>query len=341
MTPRRAPPTARKRGALRTLLWPPLAPAPAMAMLEAQVNARIVGQKALVRGLIIALLADGHVLLEGPSGLAKTRAVRALAEGMEASFRRLVPHPEPRVGEPVGEVAVMGTSPVPAGGVFANIVLAESIERVSPEARFALLDAMAERQAVVDGVPEALPQVFLVCATRTLTSESPANGMLPEERDRFLLNLRVGYPSATAERLMLGLVRAEGALAGDRAGVEARLPLATLLAARAKVRAVRVGPKTLRRITSLVAATRGGSDPRSNDVLRWIRSGVGPRGSIALERCARAHAWLAGRRQVTERDLIAVAHDVLRHRIELSEAAERAGITADGVIDQLLAAALP
>lgn len=341
MTRRKALPAARKRGALRSLFWPPLAPAPAIAMLEAQVNARVVGQKALVRGLIVALLADGHVLLEGPAGLAKTRAVKALAEGIEASFRRLVPHSERQVAELLGEVAVMRASPAQAGGIFANVVLAESLERVSPEARFALLDAMAERQAVVDGVPETMPEVFLVCATRTLTTQPAASTMLPEERDRFLLNLRVGYPSAAAERLMLGLVRAEGALIGDHAGVEARLPLATLLAARAKVRAVRVGPKTLQRITSLVAATRGGGDPHRNDVARWIRSGAGPRGSIALERCARAHAWLAGRRQVTARDLAAVARDVLRHRIELSEAAEQAGVTTDAVIDQLLAAPLP
>jgi MoxR-like ATPase len=155
------------------------------------------------------------------------------------------------------------------------------------------------------------------------------------------MHVRLGYPDEADERRMLGLVRAESASSiGGSFCAETRLPLAVVLGARSKVQTVTSGPQILKRITALVAATRHGG-PTRNDAVRWIRCGAGPRGSIALERCARAHAWLAGRRQVTERDLAAVAHDVLRHRIDLSEAAEQAGVTVDAVIGNLLASSRP
>jgi MoxR-like ATPase len=325
---------------------PPLSPRAAIAALEARLIARLVGGKGLARRLVLALLADGHVLLEGVPGVAKTRATTALGEALEATFRRVALGPDQGpanlFGTGLADAALpshRGRHPVPA---LANVFLAEGIDRASPEARLALLDAMTERQVAVGGVPVRLPEVFLVCATRTLVQAGDGGApMGPDERDRFLLHVRLGYPDEADERRMLGLVRAERA--SSSAGsprTEARLPLAVVLAARCRVQTVKAGPRILKRITALVASTRHG-DPARNAAVRWIRGGAGPRGSIALERCAQAHAWLAGRRQVTERDLAAVAHDVLRHRIDLSEAAEEAGVTTDVVIDDLLTSSRP
>ncbi|MGK7871024.1 AAA family ATPase [Falsiroseomonas sp. E2-1-a20] len=315
----------------------------AILALEARLVTRLIGRKHLVHRMIIALLADGHVLLDGRPGLAKTRATTALADALEASFRRVVLGPGQHLAHLFGlEPALSETTGAEArapGPLFANILLAEGIDRASPEVRLALLDAMSERQVTVSAIPVRMPAVFLVCATRTLvTPSSDAVVLASDERDRFLLHLVVGYPDELHERQMLDLVRSERAAASIGLATVAppTVPLAVVLAARASVQAVRVGPRVLRLITTLVAATRD-SNPARNGPQRWIRSGAGPRGSIALERCARAHAWLAGRQQVTERDVAAVAHDVLRHRIDLAEAAEEAGVTIDKVIDELLA----
>jgi MoxR-like ATPase len=330
----------------RPAVVPPLMHRAAFAALEARLVARVVGGKHLVRRMIVALLADGHVLLDGAPGLAKTRAATVLAEAFEATFRRVALGPGQRLAHLFGtepSVSDPQTSRRPSSApLFANIVLAEGIDRASPEARLALLDAMTERQVAVGGIPMRLPDVFLVFATRTLVSSRPEVAPLDsDERDRFLLHVRVGYPGESEERQMLDLVRAERASASAGwASPIAPMPLAAVIAGRAGVQGVRAGPRILRRITALMAATRDGN-PARNGPARWIRSGAGPRGSIALERCARAHAWLAGRQQVTERDVTAVAHDVLRHRIDLSAAAEEAGVTVDTLIDELLATTRP
>lgn len=325
---------------------PPLMHRAAIAALEARLVARVIGGGRLVRGLIIALLADGHVLIDGPPGLAKTRLTTALGEALEATFRRVVLGPGQRMSHIFGVEASAAALPGGHGEqpepVFANILLAEGIDGAVPEVRLALLDAMTERQVVIAGIPIRLPDVFLVCATRTLThAPSSPETLGVNERDRFLLNLRVDYADEAQERRMLDLLRAEEASpAARRAMAPAPLPLATLLAARASVQAVRTGPQSLRHITALVAATRD-AGPTRNGPARWIRTGAGPRGSIALDRCARAQAWLSGRRQVAERDIAAVAHDVLRHRIDLVDAAREAGITTDAVITELLSLTRP
>ncbi|TCH98278.1 MoxR family ATPase [Roseococcus sp. SYP-B2431] len=319
---------------------PVLAPWPAMIALRAHLNRRVVAQGHVVQALVIALLADGHVLLEGPPGLAKTRVATTLAQAIEAAFQRIAFSPGLRIADLIGtfeEGEAPGGPPHVPGPVFANILLAEDIDQASPETRLALLDAMSERYVAGRGSATDLPVIFFVCATHALpVHHRGKQALTPAERDRFLMHLRMAYPDEAAERRILDMARRESAPA-DRPGPAPAvpMPLAVVLAAREMVRDVRLGPKMQRHITSLVAATRGGP-PQPNDVRRWLAAGAGPRASIALERCARAHAWLAGRRQVTDRDVTAVARIVLRHRIQLSEAAEEAGVTADAVIDQLL-----
>jgi MoxR-like ATPase len=327
-------------GGGRPGMAPPLVHRAAFSTLEARLLTRMVGGKHLVRRLLIALLADGHVLLDGAPGLAKTRAVTVLAEALEATFRRVVLGPGQWLPHLLGsELSTPKAGRgLPAAPFFANILLADGIDRASPEARLTLLDAMTERQVVVDGIPMRLPDIFLVCATRTLISTRlEVTPLAADERDRFLLHIRLGYPDESDERQMLALIRTERvATEAGQAAAIAPLPLAVVIAARASVQTVRAGPRILRRITALMAATREGN-LAPNGPARWILSGAGPRGSIALDRCARAHAWLAGRQQVTDRDVAAVVHDVLRHRIELSDEAKEAGVTIDAVIDELLA----
>ncbi|MGG5890068.1 AAA family ATPase [Falsiroseomonas sp. HC035] len=338
----------RKRGRKARVNDPvplPLIPRAAIAALEAHLVTHVIGGAHLVRGLLIALLADGHVLIDGPPGLAKTRVVTALAEAIEATFRRVALGPGQRMSHLFGAEAsvasLQGAHDRQPDPVFANILLAEGVDGAAPEVRLALLDAMTERQVMVGGVMIRLPDVFLVCATRTLIHTPPTAELLGlNERDRFLLHLRVDYPDEAHERRMLDLIRTEDAPATRRAATMKPLPLTTLLAARAGVQAVRTGPRSLRWITALVAATRGGRPTRTGPA-RWIRAGAGPRGSIALERCARAHAWLSARQQVTARDIIAVAHDVLRHRLDLVDAAKEADITPDSVITDLLVVTRP
>ena len=331
--------TRDRQGSMQDDAAMPLMNRAAIAALQARVAARVIGGGHLVRGLITALLADGHVLIDGPPGFAKTRAVTALADALEVTFRRVVLGPGQRMAHIFGAAASVA-EPLASRGrepdtSFANILLAEGLDGAAPEVRLALLDAMTERQVVIDGITIRSPGVFFVCATRTMAHGLASVETLgPGERDRFLLHLRVAYPDEAQERRMLDLLHAESAPAATR--TPTRLPLATIIAARAGVHAVRTGPRPMRWITALVGATRSG-DPTGNGPARWIRGGVGPRGSIALERCARAHAWLSGRRQVSERDIVAVAHDVLRHRLDLSDAAKDAGITADAVITELLA----
>lgn len=316
-----------------------------MIALEGLLNGRVVAQRSVARALVVALLADGHILLQGSPGLAKTRLVTFLAAAIEGSFHRITFGPGKFSTELTGASVDAGTfeeGPHRQGQIFANILLVEGIDRASADARLALLDAMAERYVSVNGEVANLPCVFFVCATQTTMADQSAREALePAELDRFLLQVRLEYPDEAAERSMLAMVRREEAhqpsprpdLAGG-----AKIPLIVVLAARALVRKVRLGPRMQRRITSLVAATRVAA-PIGNGPPHWIARGAGPRASIALDRCARAHAWLSGRRCVVERDVVAVAHAVLRHRIQLSHRAEEAEVTADAVIDRLLNAA--
>jgi len=304
--------------------------------LQDAIERSVLGQSRLVRRLLIGLLADGHLLVEGFPGLAKTRAIKTLGAALDVQFSRIQFAPDLLPSDITGsELFYQG----PDGGefrfdpgpVFANLLLADEINRAPAKVQAALLEAMEERQVTVAGVSRRLPEVFLVMATQN-PIEHEGTYPLPEAQlDRFLMHVTVNYPSADAEMAMLRLLRSgEGGATPE--------PVARaedILAARAAVRAVHVGDALDRYIIDLVQATRTPA-VHGPELADWIEVGASPRGSVALDRCARAHAWLMGRDFATPEDVRAVAHDVLRHRLVLGYEADAAGIDEDRVIDTLL-----
>ena len=293
---------------------------------------RVVGQEALVESLLIALLADGHLLVEGAPGLAKTRAIRELARAVEGDFQRIQFTPDLLPGDVTGTEVYRpedGSFRFQRGPIFHNLVLAAEINRAPAKVQSALLEAMAERQVSVGGVTHLLPPLFLVMATQN-PIEHEGTYPLPEAQlDRFLLHVRVGYPAREAEREILRIARSE---AGGGAGeAPPAITQASVFAARRELLALHMAPSVEEYLVQLALATR-----ESPALARWLEYGVSPRGTIALDRCARAHAWLAGRDFVGPDNVQAVLHDVFRHRLIPGFDAEAAGMGTDAIIDELL-----
>jgi MoxR-like ATPase len=306
--------------------------------LREALSAEIVGQAALVERLLIALLADGHLLVEGAPGLAKTTAIRALAARLEADFARVQFTPDLLPADLTGTEIWRpqeGRFEFVPGPIFHPILLADEINRAPAKVQSALLEAMGERQVTVGRHTYALPSLFLVMATQN-PIEQEGTFPLPEAQlDRFLMHVRIGYPDQTAEAEILRLARERARDALQPAAIApARLPLADVFAARAAVLDLHVAPQLERYLVELVLASRDAARYDA-DLARRIAWGASPRGSIALERCARARAWLAGRDYVTPEDIRAVAPDVLRHRVLPSYEA-----TAEGWDGEKLVAAL-
>jgi len=302
-------------------------------------SARIVGQSALVERLLIALLADGHLLVEGAPGLAKTTAIRALAGHLEAEFARVQFTPDLLPADLTGtEIwrSQEGRFEFVPGPIFHPILLADEINRAPAKVQSALLEAMGERQVTVGRHTYALPSLFLVMATQN-PIEQEGTFPLPEAQlDRFLMHVRIGYPQADAEAEILRLAResARDALKAPEP-VPNRLSIDTVMAARRAVLDLHVAPNLERYLIELVLASRDARryDPQLAQRIAW---GASPRGSIALERCARARAWLAGRDYVTPDDIRAVAPDVLRHRILPSYEATAEGWDGERLVHALL-----
>ncbi|UJB18176.1 MULTISPECIES: AAA family ATPase [Lysobacter] len=299
----------------------------------------IVGQAELIERLLIALLADGHLLVEGAPGLAKTSAVRALAARLEAEFARVQFTPDLLPADLTGTEVWRpqeGRFEFQPGPIFHPILLADEINRAPAKVQSALLEAMGERQVTVGRATYALPPLFLVMATQN-PIEQEGTFPLPEAQlDRFLMHVRIGYPEAAAETEILRLAR-ERARQTLKAVTEpvTRMPLADVFAARAAVLDLHVAPAVERYLVEIVLASRdaGRYDPALARRIAW---GASPRGSIALERCARAHAWLAGRDFVTPDDVRAIAPEVLRHRILPSYEATAEGWDGDRLLGELL-----
>ncbi len=294
----------------------------AFAQLRDQLSAEIVGQSALIERLLTALLADGHLLVEGAPGLAKTTAIRALAGRLEADFARVQFTPDLLPADLTGTEVWRpqdGHFEFQPGPIFHSLLLADEINRAPAKVQSALLEAMGERQVTVGRRTYALPRLFLVMATQN-PIEQEGTFPLPEAQlDRFLMYVRIGYPEAAVEGEILRLARQralDGARGTDAPEVAAplRLSQADVFAARESVLDLHLAPPVERYLIELVLASR---DARRYDpaLARRIGWGASPRGSIALERCARARAWLAGRDFVTPEDVRAVAIDVLRHRV--------------------------
>lgn len=297
---------------------------------------KIVGQEHLVERLIIALLADGHLLVEGAPGLAKTKAIKTLSEGLEADFHRVQFTPDLLPADITGSDIFrpqQGTFEFQAGPLFHNLVLADEINRAPAKVQSALLEAMAERQISVGKNTYQLPELFLVMATQNPIEQEGTYPLPEAQMDRFLMHIMVDYPAPETERAILALSRQE-AKAQPQDTVKP-LPQKTLFAARSEVLDVHMSESVEEYLVQLILATRN-TQAYGGDLALWLDYGASPRATIALDRCSRALAWLEGRDFVTPDDIRAVAHDVLRHRLILSFEAEAAGITANQVIDKLL-----
>ncbi len=315
----------------------PLTNSEHIAELEQWLGQQIIGQAELVKRLLIALLADGHLLVEGAPGLAKTRAIKSLADGIEGSFHRIQFTPDLLPGDVTGTEIYRpqeGGFHFQRGPVFNNLILADEINRAPAKVQSALLEAMAERQVSVGSETYPLPDLFLVMATQNPIEQEGTYPLPEAQLDRFLLHVFVDYPDRQAEADILRLARDEAIQAGVPQPPE--LPQAAIFSARKSVLEMHMAEPVERYIVELVVATR---DPAhySQDLDHWLEFGASPRATIALDRCARAHAWLRGSDFVTPDDVQAVTHDVLRHRLILSFEAEANGISADAAIDQLIA----
>ncbi len=303
----------------------------ALLALRAEMAKAVVGQDAVISGLVIALLCRGHVLLEGVPGVAKTLLVRTLAAALQLDFKRVQFTPDLMPGDVTGSLvydARTAAFEFRAGPVFTNLLLADEINRTPPKTQAALLEAMEERQVSVDGLPRALPDPFIVAATQN-PIEYEGTYQLPEAQlDRFLLKLNVPLPPRDQEMAILAR-HAQGFDPRDLSAIRPVAGPSELAAGRAAVARVLVADEVLGYIVDIAGATR--QSPALN-------LGVSPRGATALLSTARAWAWLSGRNYVTPDDVKAMAKPTLRHRIALRPEAELEGASSDGVLDGILAA---
>ena len=311
-------------------------PREALAALRQFLSQQIIGQERLIERLLIALLADGHLLTEGAPGLAKTRAIKELAMGLEVEFHRIQFTPDLLPADITGTELYRpetGNFSFQKGPIFHNLVLADEINRAPAKVQSALLEAMAERQVSVGSNTYELSPLFLVMATQNPIEQEGTYPLPEAQLDRFLLHVKIDFPDASVERKILQQARGE-AINGETK-LEQRISQETIFSARQEVLTLYMADAVEEYLVQLIIATRTPSKFDS-DLARWIAYGASPRGSISLDRCARAHAWLAGRDFVSPEDIQAVVFDVLRHRIILSFEAEAAGIDQDRVIQRIL-----
>ena len=321
-----------------------------LLQLEQRMNQQVLGQEALVRMLIVALLCDGHVLLEGLPGLAKTRAVRELARHVEGDFRRIQFTPDLLPSDITGSEIYQQNATreedqfrFRPGPVFGNIILADEINRASARVQSALLEAMEERHVTVAGKTWPLPGVFMVLATQNPVDQEGTWPLPEAQLDRFLMKILVDYPSKAQEQQVMQLVRAEQqakyqALTHQHsASAEETLTLSQQEIATSwqEISTVYVAPTVEEYIVNLIDATRHPQNI-SETLASYINIGVSPRGTLALERCGRAHAWLEGRDAVQPEDIRRIAPAVIRHRLMLSYQANADNRSADDVVTMLL-----
>ena len=321
--------------------------------LQADLNQIILGQERLIERLLIVLLADGHILVEGAPGLAKTRAIKALGEKIDGEFQRIQFTPDLLPADVTGTEIYRpqeGSFHFQAGPVFHNLVLADEINRAPAKVQSALLEAMGERQVTVGGKTYPLPDLFLVMATQNPIEQEGTYPLPEAQLDRFLLHVFIDYPSSENELRIMRLVRKEALneiqssigkktknsnVSAEKSEAQS-ISAAYIYEARNEVLKTYMSPEIERYLVEIIAATRT-PEKYSDDLARLITWGASPRGSLALDRCARARAWLYERDFVTPEDLQDLTGDVLRHRIIESYEAESDGITTDDVITKILA----
>jgi MoxR-like ATPase len=304
--------------------------------LQAHLDTQVIGQPSLTLSILIALLADGHLLVEGPPGLAKTRAVNSLSDGIEADFHRVQFTPDLLPADLTGTDIYRpetGEFIFQKGPLFHNLVLADEINRAPAKVQSALLEAMAERQITVGNTTYKLSELFLVMATQNPLEQEGTYPLPEAQLDRFLMHVEIDYPGAETELEILRLTRSE-AMKTVKPAVK-KLTQDDITKARSEIMGLHLAPALENYIVQLIMATRR---PENYDaeLAQWIEFGGSPRATIALERCARSHAWLNGRDFVGPDDVQAVLHNVLRHRIILSYQAQAEGINANAVLDKIV-----
>ena len=307
-----------------------------LANLENWLAQQIVGQHDLIHKLMLALLADGHLLVEGAPGLAKTRAIKEMAAGIEGSFHRIQFTPDLLPGDITGTDIFRpqtGAFEFQQGPIFNNLVLADEINRAPAKVQSALLEAMAERQVSIGSQTYTLPDLFLVMATQNPIEQEGTYPLPEAQLDRFLMHVRVSYPDAGAEQAILKLARNEAT--GSHSKPEGTVKQNDILSSLQAVLNIHMAAPVEEYIIQLIIGTR---EPRRYDseLADWLEFGASPRATIAIDRCARANAWISGRDYVSPDDVQAVAMDCLRHRLIVSFEAEAAGVSSDRIVERLL-----
>jgi MoxR-like ATPase len=317
----------------------------AILKLKQSISKKIIGQTELIDRLLIAILADGHLLVEGAPGLAKTRAIKVLGDCIEGDFHRIQFTPDLLPADLTGTEIYRpqdGSFKFQKGPLFHNLVLADEINRAPAKVQSALLEAMAERQITVGSETYLLPEVFLVMATQNPIEQEGTYPLPEAQLDRFLMHVRVGFPNADEEKQILQLTRQEARTnrevtqsPNQSESSPSSISQEELLEARQEVLDIYLDESLESYLIELVLATRS-AERYGDDLAGWIEYGASPRATMALDRCARAYAWLNGRDFVSPEDIQIIAPDVLRHRIILSFEAEAEGITPDRCIAELI-----
>ena len=305
--------------------------------LKSFISRHIIGQHTLVERLLMALLADGHLLVEGAPGLAKTRAIKVLGEGIAADFHRVQFTPDLLPADLTGTEIYRpqdGTFQFQRGPLFHNLILADEVNRAPAKVQSALLEAMAERQITVGRETYPLPQLYLVMATQNPIEQEGTYPLPEAQLDRFLLHVEITYPEAEDELAILELARQEARQGHDQAELSP-VTQEAVFAARNEALDTYMAGNLEQYLIQLVLATRS-PGAYGDDLAQWLQYGASPRATIALDRCARVHAWLNDRDFVGPEDVQEVVYDVLRHRLILNYEAEAEGITTDRIISELI-----
>lgn len=309
----------------------------AIKTLEGRINQSILGQEKVVEKIITTLLADGNLLLEGLPGLAKTRAIKSLSKALKLNLSRIQFTPDLLPSDITGTEIYQPESEekfvFEQGPIFANLILADEINRAPAKVQAALLEAMEERQVTVSGKTYVMEKLFFVMATQNPVEQEGTYPLPEAQLDRFLMKAVMNYPSKENERKVVQLVREEQS--DHSPSVEKPLDAQIIFEARKQIEGVSVSETAEQYMVDIVDATRF-PKPYSEELASWIQVGVSPRATIALDKCSRITAWRNGRDHVIPDDIRHVAHDIMRHRIMLSYEANAKGITPDMVIDEVL-----
>ena len=314
-----------------------MTPHEAIQLLVERMNREIIGQEQIIERFVMGLIADGNVLVEGLPGLAKTRMVRAIADNIEAQFARIQFTPDLSPTDIIGEERLYEESGKKTlrfrkGPIFGNIILADEINRAPAKVQAAMLEAMEERQVTVAGRTLKLADLFVVFATQNPIEQQGTYPLSEAQKDRFLMHVKIGYVDMESEFKMLKLVQDEHYRPPV---IDTKLPQSMIFTAQKEVEKVEVSDDVGHYIVELVFATRYPLR-YSKQLGVMIDVGVSPRGTIALQKCSQAHAWLQGRNSVTIKDVHAVIHDIFRHRLVISEHAALNGRTEDDIVDIIL-----